>query len=241
VSDFEREATSVVEELLREHQKRMLDQQAGGRLVDAEPSDTKIAFNGPLPLIQVEAPIAPWQPIRFTFATLSTSARSATAYVAALDALPLLESPRYQPGKGTTFCNIFVWDATRLLGCEIPHWVDLDGNSCAMGKGREQTANDMVDWLSENGQRHGWGPCGPATAQLLASRGNPAVAVWKNPDGVGHVAMVRPGELHPEKGPHIAQAGKTNFRHGHVLDGFGSGRAVDYYVHLLVERKDGAP
>jgi hypothetical protein len=163
--------------------------------------------------------------------------RSAEAYIAVLDALPLLDSPRYFPRAGLTFCNIFVWDATLLLGCEIPHWVTKIGTKADAGEGREQTANDMAEWLSNYGQIYGWGPCGPATAQLMASRGNPAVAVWRNPGGTGHIAMVRPGELHPEKGPCIAQAGKQNFRHGHVLDGFGH-RNVEYFVHLpAAERK----
>lgn len=164
--------------------------------------------------------------------------RSWASYAAVLDALPLLDSPRYQPRAGLTFCNIYVWDATLLLGCEIPHWVeDKDGRRALIGHGREQTANDMADWLQDHGSKHGWGPCGPATAQLMASRGNPTVAVWRNPGGTGHIAMVRPGELHPEKGPCVAQAGKRNFRNGHVLDGFGAGRPVEYYVHLPAAQK----
>lgn len=181
-----------------------------------------------------------WMPLRLDPSPWASAPRSAATYEAALDALPLETSPRYQPvmePKSTTFCNIFVWDATLLLGCEIPHWVGDDGSPVAVGKGREQTANDMADWLQGHGGHYGWGPCGPATAQLLASRGNPAVAVWKNPGGTGHVAVVRPGDLHPEKGPCIAQAGKRNFRHGHVQDGFGTGRPVEYYVHLLQEKK----
>jgi len=169
---------------------------------------------------------------------MANTLRSGAAYAAVLDALPLFESPRYQPRAGLTFCNIFVWDATLLLGCEVPHWVGDDGDRAPWGKGqRELTANDMADWLQDLGQKYGWGPCGPATAQLLASRGSPAIAAWRNPGGVGHIAMVRPGELHPVKGPCIAQVGKRNFREGHVLDGFGAGRPVEYYVHLLAAPK----
>lgn len=172
----------------------------------------------------------PWVPVRPPAWELPT--RTGEFYSSVLDALPLLDSPRYFPISGRTYCNIFVWDATLLLDCEVPHWVDEHGESAPAGKGREQTANDMADWLEQHGHRNGWGPCGPATAQLLASRGNPTVAVWRNPAGTGHIAMVRPGELHPEKGPCIAQAGKHNFRDGHVTDGFGTGRQVEYYVHL---------
>lgn len=177
----------------------------------------------------------PWVPLASATPQANTP-RSGAAYAEALDALPLLESPRYQPRAGLTFCNIYVWDCTRLLDCEIPHWVEPWGAVALPGRGREQTANDMADWLQDYGAKHGWGPCGPTTAQLLASLGNPCVAVWRNPGGVGHIAMVRPGELHPEKGPCIAQAGRRNFRHGHVLDGFGAGRPVEYFVHLLTSK-----
>jgi hypothetical protein len=51
---------------------------------------------------------------------------------------------------------------------------------------------------------------------------------------------VRPGELNPEKGPRIAQAGRRNFRDGHVLDGFGAGRPVEYFVHLTKALADEA-
>lgn len=179
----------------------------------------------------------PWVPVKPPASWVANTPRSGLAYSAVLDALPLLESPRYQPHSGLTFCNIYAWDCTRLLGCEIPHWVASDGAPANVGHGTETTANDMGHWLESVGQKYGWGPCGPATAQLLASRGTPCVAVWRNPGGVGHIAMVRPGELHPERGPCIAQAGKTNFRAGHVLDGFGAGRPVEYYVHLPAAQK----
>jgi hypothetical protein len=220
MSDFEDKAAQLVNEMQRAAHERSL------ALIETIPVDER-----------------PWVPVQLTkypadaeqLAAFLT--RSGASYTAVLDALPLLDSPRYQPRGGLTFCNIFVWDATLLLGCEIPHWVaEKDGRRALIGHGREQTANDMADWLSDHGQKNGWGPCGPATAQLMASRGNPAVAVWRNPGGAGHIAMVRPGELHPEKGPCIAQAGKRNFRHGHVLDGFGH-RNVEYFVHLLQERK----
>lgn len=198
-----------------------------------------------VPAVTVEVDERPWVPIRFAVTQMAPVVRSATAYAAVLDALPLLDSPRYQPRAGLTFCNIFVWDCTRLLGCEIPHWEGPMGHPVGPGEGRELTANDMRAWLEGPGGSRGWGPCGPATAQLMASRGNPTVAVWRNPNGTGHIAMVRPGELHPEKGPCIAQAGKRNFRGGHVLDGFGH-RNLEYFVHLdrtpmVVEHTPGSP
>jgi peptidoglycan hydrolase-like protein with peptidoglycan-binding domain len=53
--------------------------------------------------------------------------------------------------------------------------------------------------------------------------------VWKNPGGIGHVAMVRPGQV-TSQGPAIAQAGSKNFNNGHVKDSFGN-RPVQYWVN----------
>jgi hypothetical protein len=175
----------------------------------------------------------PWIPV--TTLNAPYLSRSAAIYAAVLDALPLFDSPRYQPRDGLTFCNIFVWDATRLLGCEVPHWVGDDGTPCAMGHGREQTANDMSMWLAAHGAKHGWLETTAADARARANQGVPAIVSWWNPSGAGHIAMVRPGEIHPEKGPCIAQAGRRNFRDGHVLDGFGH-RNVEYFVHLLTNK-----
>lgn len=176
----------------------------------------------------------PWVPVKALAEPLNTP-RSPAAYAEVLDSLPLLESPRYRPHNGATFCNIYVWDATRLLGCEVPHWVDSDGHQSPAGWGREQTANDMAEWLQRHGggRTRGWKRClGPEDAQGQALVGNPTVAVWRNPVGTGHIAMVRPGELDPVRGTCIAQAGKRNFRAGHVRDGFGV-HPVEYFVHLL--------
>jgi hypothetical protein len=66
-----------------------------------------------------------------------------------------------------------------------------------------------------------------------ANQGKPAVVVWLNEGGIGHVAMVRPGQPDPERGVPIAQAGGVNFDDGYLVDGFGShaAGAVEYYVH----------
>lgn len=172
----------------------------------------------------------PWVPVKAPDEPLNVP-RSAEAYARALDSLPLLESLRYRPVGGVTFCNIFVWDCTRLLGCEVPHWCDSEGRQSPAGRGRELTANGMRDWLEVYGPERGWTKCKAIAAQVTANLGHPTVAVWRNLGGTGHVAMVRPGEADPVKGPCIAQAGKRNFYRGHVRDGFGA-HPVEYFVHL---------
>lgn len=134
-------------------------------------------------------------------------------------------------GKGETYCNIFVWDVTKAMGAEIPHWVDKQGNPVSPGVSgsRELSANGSIGWLESHGQSNGWKVVSADEAQRLANLGQPTVATWKNPSGIGHIGMVRPGELN-NNSPALAQAGSKNFNSGTVRDGFGN-RPVVYYVH----------
>ncbi len=113
-----------------------------------------------------------------------------------LNALNVATNPRYQPrvvgGQKQTYCNVFVHDATTKLVTSIPL----------------QRANEMQGWLKN--PAHGWKQIPPAEAQRQANQGKPVVGAWSNPQGHGHVVMVRPGQYSATQGPTIAQAGKVN-------------------------------
>jgi hypothetical protein len=124
--------------------------------------------------------------------------------------------PRYQPrdtsgdGRQDTHCDAFVGDCTRALGCEIPQW----------DKGRELSANGMIDWLAgSRGQLYGWRRCDGRDAMRYAAAGCPVVACWRNPAGSGHVAMVLPPGL--DGTLRIAQAGRRCLWDVTLADGFG--------------------
>lgn len=133
--------------------------------------------------------------------------RRPEALLLAVDQLRVTESPRYRPWQGRTWCNVFSWDATRALGCEIPHWVLTDGTpALPFSPGsRELSANLTHEWLHQHGEKHGWRIL--ATYDLAAMRadlGYPAVAIWKHPTGGhGHIALLIPGDR-------IVQAGSKN-------------------------------
>jgi len=142
-------------------------------------------------------------------------------------------NPRYARTASATWCNIFLWDVSRAMGAEIPHWVDSHGDTAAPGgHAHEININGGVDWMRTKGVgNHGWNPCLPAEAQERANEGRFAVAMWKNTTGGhGHTAVVRPGILR-ESGPTTAQAGAVNFNMGHARDGFGSVSPVQYFWH----------
>lgn len=116
--------------------------------------------------------------------------------------------PRYQRDAltGATKCNIFAADVALAMSVMLPHW----------WMSKEESANDLFDWLPRQGKSFGWVPNDWATATSTAAGGCLAIAVWKNPSGAsGHIAVLRPDGM-------IAQAGASNFESGPLLKGFGS-------------------
>lgn len=108
-----------------------------------------------------------------------------------IDWLDPVRRRRYQPRNGATFCNIFCYDWSRAMGVEIPRVVDK----------QEQTINLTIQWLKERGPDAGWFP-GAGQA------GEPSIVTWRNPDGPGHVAVVR-SEGADRWSHRYAQAGAT--------------------------------
>jgi len=144
------------------------------------------------------------------------------------------DNPRFLPGHGETYCNIFVWDVTRAMGAEVPHWIDGSGNIAVPGAphASEININGGVVWMRNHGvTEHGFTRVTAEQAQDAANRGQLSIVMWKNPTGGhGHTAIVRPGLIN-QRGPEIAQAGRHNFNRGRVVDGFGDITTMGYYIH----------
>lgn len=160
--------------------------------------------------------------------------RSAENLLKAAKQFEVATNPRYVKGHDgvasngiETYCNVYLWDVTIALDCEIPHWVDLStGVKAAMGKGAELSANGVCKWLSTHGLDYDWMQCGENMARARASKGFPTVAVWQNASGIGHVAIVLPSF----KETRIAQAGGVNFFDDVITKGFGSYKPL-FYTH----------
>jgi hypothetical protein len=160
----------------------------------------------------------------------SPSARNAATYDNVINQFAVDSNPRYQPRDGNTYCNIYAWDVTKAMGAEIPHWVDANGNPSVQGQGRELDANATNAWLNQHGAKNGWRKVSAEEAQAMANQGHPTVASWDNQGGIGHIAVVRPGEV-SSNGPAIAQAGSQCFNDGHVYDSFPRNAEVEYWVN----------
>lgn len=157
-----------------------------------------------------------WEPSQAVL-TNGSDNRSPTAYRAVVEQFDVTYNPRYVKRDGKTFCNIFLWDVTRALACEIPHWWGT----------RELNANDIAIWLTAHGADFGWKRITTAeSAAKKAALGFPTVAAWHNVGGTGHVAVVIPGKDRIS----IAQAGAFNLWDEPLEKGFGTARPI-FYSH----------
>ena len=144
--------------------------------------------------------------------------RSVDAYNRVLDQFGVYYNPRYAQKGEYTFCNVFVRDATRAMGVEIP----------------PDTAEGMTRWLRQKGPAAGWREVSAQEAQAMANQGKPAVAAYAgSPNESGHVAMVRPRMSEKDPPVVLAQAGASNENSCALETGVGppGKREVHFFVH----------
>lgn len=114
--------------------------------------------------------------------------------------------------KAETFCNVFVSDVTRALGCPVPHLL----------------ANQQLAWLA---RQRDWWAVEEREAAERALCGCPVVAGWANPTASlpGHVALVVPPPFE-RAGLWVAQAGAFCSPRTTMGLAFGS-RPVTFFTH----------
>ena len=132
-------------------------------------------------------------------------------------------NPRYAQQGDSTFCTVFVYDATWLLSVEIP----IAPN---------RAANRMCDWLASTpAHARGWRRLASVTeAQQNANRGAVVIATQRR-SIAGHVALVRPVPLDKmplQNNAYSAQAGAVNASLTTVADIFGDPATVTFYMHI---------
>ena len=193
------------------------------------PSPTVRGYSGTQPARGTTAP-AP-RPI-FPPVTSTLMARSPALYDRVINQLAVEINPRYRRSGAATYCNIFVWDVTQAMNCPVPHWV-LPGGAIAdprqLAGAQELDADEVSAWLTAHGAANGWQLATAQLAQRHANKGKPAIAIWSNQRGHGHMAIVRAGVITAD-GPAIAQAGEHNFTYGHLTYGFRMKQPL-FYTH----------
>ncbi len=175
--------------------------------------------------------------------TSQQGSRSAALYRSVIDQFQVQTNPRYavnKRGNNDTYCNIFLWDVTKAMGAEIPHYVDpatLEARAYPEVSGaKELNANGIYDWLGSKGADYGWVQVTPEKAQQYANQGFPVVTAWKNTQGGhGHVQVVCPsndGAYDPSRGVTIAQAGRTLTNYAPITNIYNERlNSVVYYAH----------
>lgn len=143
-------------------------------------------------------------------------------FPAVLRELDVETAPRYRAttvdGKPRTFCNIFATDVIRNMGIAAPtHWM-VGAVPAKLGQGIEMSANRLYPWFEVNGGTHGWWEADEGTAVAAAERGHLVIVIYRNPNGPGHIAIVK-GERDDET--RITQAGAYNFADTALSTGFG--------------------
>ncbi|MDX2013020.1 MAG: hypothetical protein SFW67_22690 [Myxococcaceae bacterium] len=127
-------------------------------------------------------------------------------------------NPRYAddaPGKPRG--HIFVWDVSRAMSCEIPHFVGA----------RELTLAQTVDWLRHEGPMRGWSRVTDASIFEAAEAGYLVVAIPREVR-LKHIAIVAPQQ--PQLRPLLSGAALKRGNHIATKDMFGVA-AIDCFAH----------
>jgi hypothetical protein len=146
--------------------------------------------------------------------------RSTYIYAEIINRFEVATNPLYARSNAATYCNFFVQDVTRAMGAPLPQLL----------------ANDTSNWLNDRtkGGAQGWLRLTANEAQRMANSGHPTVAIWSNPGGHGHVAIVRPGSTGDPRGDAEAQAGTRTLNATHITRGFNNqnmAKSIIYWGH----------
>jgi len=182
-------------------------------------------------------PVEAWRPT-IPAITSNEGNRNPALYRAVINQFNVETAERYRPGRNdSTYCNIFVWDVTRAMGAEIPHYTDPKTGQPRYypdTKGASSMGAIATDkWLRTYGEYYGWYETDAETAQLHANQGKPAITTAGS---IGHVQVICPsrsGGYDPDKGVTVAQAGRivTNYMHLSGTYGANGRKSVRYWIH----------
>jgi len=145
--------------------------------------------------------------------------RSGRIYWSVIDQFAVGHNRRYDPDAPLRpRSHLFVWDVSRAMGCEVPHFVG----------GREMTVGQTVDWVRLESLSRGWRKLDAASALAAADRGELVLALPRDPK-LKLVVVVRPGGAGDDGFPRVAGANAkrgTDLGAREVL-----GPLIEYFGH----------
>lgn len=122
-----------------------------------------------------------WRATKSLF-TSKVGERTKDAYDKAFKQFAIGFNPRYQEdGPGKPRGHIYVWDVSRAMGCEIPHFVGA----------RELSLGQTVDWLRHEGPMRQWHKVSESDSLRWAELGMLVVAIPRD-SKIKQMAIVVP-------------------------------------------------
>lgn len=137
-------------------------------------------------------------------------------------------NPRYTAKAGmdkNSTSQIFLWDYTVAMACEIPIKNDV---------GKILTATQIADWMmSTYGRSSGWQSVTAEEAQMAANSGKPAVAIRyeRGRNGVAMVVRDDKAIFNEHRGVLIARAGEIATESKYMNDYLDSNKKIYFFVH----------
>ncbi|MBK7858321.1 MAG: hypothetical protein IPJ65_06800 [Archangiaceae bacterium] len=129
-------------------------------------------------------------------------------------------NPRYAPdGPGKGRGHIFVWDVSRAMSCEVPHFIGM----------KELNLAQTVDWIRHEAPSRGWQRASARDAVLAAGEGALVLALPKEVR-VKFVAVVLPMAADGDGRPRVCGSGAMTGANLSVSEAFGV-YAAEYIVH----------
>jgi hypothetical protein len=182
-----------------------------------EPRGQSRAYDGATPAEEVTATES-WKAVAAPVQS-RPGRRSPALYANVIDQFAPAANPRYAPDPGgRSRAHVFVWDLSRAMGCEVPHFV----------KGRELSLLETVDFVRREAPLRGWRRLDAAGAVAAADRGEPVLAVPRDPRQ-RLVAVVRPGGPGPDGQPRVASANLS--RSNDLSAAVALARVCEYFGH----------
>ncbi len=145
--------------------------------------------------------------------------RSKQVYLQVINQFAVGNNPRYQPDGTVGRGHIFIWDVSRAMNAEIPHFVGI----------KEHSLGQTVDWLRHEGPVRGWHRSGGEDALEAAASGMLVVAMPKEVR-IKQLAIVRPDPPDADGRPRLAAAGVKIGNNLGVFDALGV-YSVEYFYH----------
>jgi hypothetical protein len=185
---------------------------------DEEPTSMSAVFDGETPAPQLTGRDL-WKAVQAPVQSRE-GRRSVEMLTAVLAQFAVGNNPRYDPdGPGKPRGHIFLWDVSRAMNCEVPHFVGA----------KELSLPQTVDWVRHEGPMRGWVRGGAEEALNAAQSGMLAVALPKDIK-LKQLAIVLPDLPPPGGKPRVAAAGLkkgSNLALNEALGVF----VAEYFIH----------